>query len=214
MRRKTKEKTKEKEKRRRSNVDAKGFRFSKLTKHTFLFFFSCLFFGSPSFTRCITRAMNDPEEPLNSVSKIDRLSRWEIFDCLGMCEKCEKGLKHSGGGRHLSPSPKGGHTDCWGMCEKCLKQLWMLGKRSELHRPRKIADQSNQGDLTLEDLTPDIWLNKLAKPLWTLGRGGFRNQNFLNQGNLPPELHHYQHLLLEHLPWQVASSSPLHFDNC
>ena len=28
------------------------------------------------FLRCITRAMNDPEEPLNSVSKIDRLSRW------------------------------------------------------------------------------------------------------------------------------------------
>ena len=25
--------------------------------------------------RCITRAMNDPDEPLNSVSKIDRLSR-------------------------------------------------------------------------------------------------------------------------------------------
>ena len=28
--------------------------------------------------RCITRAMNDPEEPLNSVSYIDRLSRWGL----------------------------------------------------------------------------------------------------------------------------------------
>ena len=28
-----------------------------------------------SYSRCITRAMNDPDEPLNSVSKIDKISR-------------------------------------------------------------------------------------------------------------------------------------------
>ena len=63
-------------------------------------------------TRCITRAMNDPDEPLNSVSKIDRLSRWDI----------------------------------WGqvqILEKRVSQSEMLdGQFQELHRSRKIADQS------------------------------------------------------------------------
>ena len=34
-------------------------------------------------TRCITKAMNDPDETLNSVSKIDRISRWYILGLSG-----------------------------------------------------------------------------------------------------------------------------------
>ena len=47
----------------RSRADVRGWLYQLRYPRVKLFF------------RCITRAMNDPEEPLNAVSKIDKVSR-------------------------------------------------------------------------------------------------------------------------------------------
>ena len=107
----------------------------------------------------------------------------------------------------------------WGMCEKWEGghswKCWASGQFQELQRPRKIADQSffKPGWFILKrniHQTLEWRCNSQCKVWFMMVPEA---KKFLNQGNLPPELHHHQHLLLEHLPRQVPSSFPFHIHN-